>query len=358
MTHHHSHSSQPQRKNLESPQNQSPCRHSPHDYEPHNPQEHDQQLHDHQLHQHSHVTFHATADATSRQALTRLGLVFTLSAVVMLAEFVGSLLSSSLTLLADAGHMLVDSAGLLIALSAALIMRRPRSDRHTWGLARVEVLSAAMQAGMLLTVCIAVTIEAIHRFIDPTQIHAGNMAIFAFVGLLANLIGLMLLHGHSQHSLNTRAAFLEVLGDTFGSVAVLTAAGVTAWTGWEYADPTASLIVTALMGPRAVSMLIRCTQILLESTPKNLNLAQVREHILAKPNVIDVHDLHVSRISSSNVALTAHVTIAPECFHNGSAPDILHAIQHCVSEHFPIPVSHCTIQLDIPQHRDHEHLNH
>lgn len=304
------------------------------------------------MHNHSH------APQPQRTALARLGIVFTLSAVVMLAEFVGSILSGSLTLLADAGHMLVDSAGLLLALIAALIMRRPRSDKHTWGLARVEVLSAAIQAGMLLTVCIAVTIEAIQRFITPIPVHAGNMAIFALIGLIANLIGLTLLHKHSHHSLNTRAAFLEVLGDTCGSVAVLAAAGVTAWTGWTYADPAASLIVSALMAPRAINMLARCTHIFLESTPKDLNLAQVREHILAEPHVIDVHDLHVSHISSSNVALTAHVTITPECFRDGSAPDILHAIQHCVSQHFPIPVDHCTIQLDIPQHRDHERLNH
>ena len=295
---------------------------------------------------------------SSTDALPQLRFVLILSALVMVAEVVGAALSGSLTLLADAGHMFVDSAGLAIALFAAYLMRKPRTDRYTWGLARSEVISASVQASMLLVVCIAVTIEALRRFLSPETVDANQMIVFACIGLLANVIGIALLSGKKEASLNTRAAFLEVLNDAFGSVAVLAAAGVTMATGWVYADLVASLIVAALMAPRALRILVRCVKILMEGTPSELDLSEVRTHMLRETHVIDVHDLHVSSITSNNAALTAHVTIEPDCFTNGEAVSILHSLQHCVSEHFPLSVGHCTIQLDVPAHRDHEHLHH
>ncbi|MDY5589071.1 MAG: cation diffusion facilitator family transporter [Arcanobacterium sp.] len=301
---------------------------------------------------------HTHTHASDSTPVSRLLIVLVLSGSVMVAELVGAVISGSLSLLTDSGHMLSDSAGLAIALIAAHTMRRPRTDRFTWGFARSEVISAAAQAGILLVVCVAVTVEAAHRFIAPPEIHAQSMAIFAAIGLVANLIGLLLLRSHADSSLNTRAAFLEVLNDTFGSLAVLAAAAVTALTHWSYADPIATLIVAALMAPRAINMLIRCIHILLEGTPADIELAQVREHMLSQPLVIDVHDLHVSNISSNRVALTAHVTVDPEAFVDGSAISLLHSLQECASEHFPLHVDHCTIQLDVPAHRDHEHLEH
>ena len=306
----------------------------------------------------SHTNAFHSHTSTSDSERGRLALVLALSAAVMVAELIGSALAGSLALLTDAGHMLVDCAGLGIALAASHILRQPRSNRHTWGFARVEVLSAALQAGMLLAVCTIVSIEAIRRMMAPTFVHATSMAAFAAVGLAANILGIFLLHGHSSHSLNTRAALLEVFNDALGSLAVLAAAGVTAISGWAYADPLASLIVAALMLPRAWIMLRTCIRILMESTPEGIDIDQVRTHMLSNEHVIDVHDLHVASISSHTTVLTAHVTIDPQCFYDGSAVPLLHSLQECVSEHFPLKVDHCTIQLDVPQHRDHEQLHH
>lgn len=298
------------------------------------------------------------APAGGNAVLWRMWLVFGLTAAVMLAELVGAAWSGSLTLLADAGHMFVDGAGLAIALAAVHIMRRPRSDRFTWGFARTEVISAAVQASMLLIVCVSVAIEAVHRFWTPTAVQAGAMAIFAVIGLLANVVGMLVLHSHAQTSLNTRAAFLEVANDALGSVAVLAAAGVTALTQWERTDAVASLLVAGLMAPRALRMLARCVRILLEGTPVGIDVAKVRQHLLSQPRVLDVHDLHVYSIASDQVALTAHVSVEPAVFRDGGAVPLLHALQDCVNENFSVPISHCTIQMDVPAHRDHEQLRH
>ncbi len=301
-------------------------------------------------HSHSHTIEHSS--------LSRLGLVLALSITVMVVELIGSLISGSLTLLADAGHMFVDSFGLFVAVIAAKLMRRQASDRYTWGLARAEVISAALQASMLLVVCIVVVMEALSRFTNPPEVEAPQMAVFAAVGLTANVLGILLLHSHKKDSLNTRAAFLEVLNDALGSVAVLLAAGVTAATGWLAVDPIATLIVAALMAPRALRILGHCLRILLEGTPDALNLAEVREKILEHPDTIDVHDLHTSNISTACVALTAHVTVERHCFSDGSAIQLLHDIQQTLGEEFAVSINHSTIQLDVAEHRDHEHLHH
>lgn len=301
---------------------------------------------------------HSHSHGNEHTSLPRLSLVFALSVTIMIAELIGSFISGSLTLLADAGHMFVDSFGLLIAVIAAKLMQRQASDRYTWGLARAEVISAALQASMLLVVCIVVAMEAFTRFTNPPQVQAPLMAVFATVGLAANVIGIFLLHSHKQDSLNTRAAFLEVLNDALGSIAVLLAAGITAATGWLTVDPIATLIVAALMAPRALHILGRCLRILLEGTPDALNLKEVRARILEHPETIDVHDLHTSNISTSCVALTAHVTIQKHCFHDGSAIQLLHDIQHTLGEEFAVSINHSTIQLDVTEHRDHEHLHH
>lgn len=325
----------------------------------------------HQPHSHAHSTEstshapgslvrsgHPHNHGSEHSSLPRLVLVLALSATVMVAELIGSLISGSLTLLADAGHMFVDSFGLLIAVIAAKLMNRQASDRYTWGLARAEVISAALQASMLLVVCLVVTMEAISRFSNPPEVEAPLMAVFAAIGLAANILGILLLHSHQKDSLNTRAAFLEVLNDALGSLAVLLAAGITAATGWLAVDPIATLIVAALMAPRAIRILGHCLRILLEGTPDALDLTEVRGKILEHPHTIDVHDLHTSNISSSCIALTAHVTVERHCFSDGSAVKLLHDIQHTLGEEFAVSINHSTIQLDVAEHRDHEHLHH
>lgn len=303
----------------------------------------------------SHDHSHSHAGAAGVRPLA---IVLTLTATVFAAELVGAWWTSSLALAADAGHMFVDSMGLVIALVAAVLSRRPRSDEYTWGFVRVEAVSAAFQAGILMVVCVWVAYEAITRFFEPAHVLAPQMAVFGVVGLLANAVGLVILLSHRDQSLNLQAAFLEVLNDALGSIAVLVAAGVIYWTGWAAADPIASLIIACLMGPRAARMFVRAVNVLLEKTPEGLDLQQVREHMMRIEHVIDVHDMHGSTVSTGLVALTAHVTVDPRCYRDGCGPDVLHKLQDCLAEHFPVAVEHCTFQLDTPTHRDHETLTH
>lgn len=288
----------------------------------------------------------------------RLVAALVITASIFLAELIGAFITGSLALLADAGHMLVDSSGLVIALIASHLMRKPRTDTHTWGYARAEVLAAALQSGMLLLITVMVAIEASKRFLTPTPVEGGLMLAFGIVGMVGNILSLAVLASSRRANLNMRAAFLEVANDALGSLAVIVAAALAATTGWAPWDAVASFAIAALMGPRAVILLRDSLTILMERVPAGLDLAEVREHICAVEHVLDVHDLHVSTIATGTTILTAHVTVTDECFRTGHAPDILHDIQQCVAEHFPISIEHSTIQIDTVKHRDHELLAH
>lgn len=311
-------------------------------------------------HEHSHGDGHGHGHSHSHVPTGRgpLIAVLAITATVLIAEVIGALWSGSLALFTDAGHMLVDSSGLVIALVAAQLMRRPRSDTHTWGYRRSEVIAAAMQAGMLLVICVTVLIEGVHRLFAPEPVQSKIMLIFAVVGLVGNLIGMAVLFGSRRENLNLKAAFLEVTADTLGSVLVLVAAGVTLLTGWEGADAVASLAIAAIMAPRAVHLLRASLRILMAATPEGLDLAEVRRHILEVEHVIDCHDLHVSTIGTGVVMLAAHVTVEDKCLRDGHAQQIVHHLQECVAEHFPVKVGHSTFQLDSATHRDHEILHH
>lgn len=298
-------------------------------------------------HEHSHAT----------APRSRLAWALAITAVVLVAELIGAAVTGSLSLAADAGHMLVDSSGLVIALVAAHLMTRPRDDRHTWGWARSEVIAAALQAGMLAVICLLIAWEAIQRLLSPATIEAGPMLAVGIIGLVANVASLAVLNGGKGDSLNMRAAFLEVSTDALGSVAVIVAAIVTMTTGWSRADAIASLLIAAIMAPRALHLLRRSARILMEETPAGLDLAQMREHMLAVPDVEDVHDLHVSTIATGVVQLSAHVTVAEDTS-GARRRDIVHALQDCAAGHFPVEVSHSTFQLDTPAHREHETLRH
>ena len=321
---------------------------------------------DHEHHESGHL-HHAEAHAdhhghhhhdVSQVSINRLSVVLGITLVVFLAEVIGAVISGSLALLADAGHMLVDSAGLAIALVVAIISRRPRSDRFTWGLARGEVISAAFQAGMLVMVCISIVIEAFERLPHPTDIDPLFMAIFGLVGFLGNLASLFALLLVRKENLNLRAAFLEVSADSLSSVAVIVAAGITWYSGETRVDILLSFLIAAIMAPRALSLLKSSTVILLERTPQDLDLQEIRDYIISLPHVLDVHDLHVSTISSKQLALSAHVTIEDSCFVDRHALETLHTIQEYLVASFPVSLTHSTIQMDSAAHRDHEVLHH
>ncbi|MFX0539983.1 cation diffusion facilitator family transporter [Ornithinimicrobium sp. Y1847] len=302
---------------------------------------------------HSHSHSHSHGAGSSR---TRLAIAFGLTAVVVLAQVIGALITGSLALLVDSVHSITDSAGLLLALTAAVLMERPPNDRRTWGLARVEVLAAGAQATILLGVGIFALVEGVRRLTSeaPPEIPGGLVLIFGAVGLAANLIALAVLAGGRGANLNMRAAFLEVLNDALGSVAVIISAIVIMTTGWHRADAIAGILIALLIMPRAVVILHEAGSVLLESAPPGLDLADVRAHILELDHVLEVHDLHASRIGTGTPVLTAHVVVEEECFRDDHVPQLLDALQQCVAEHFDVSVEHSTFQLEPPGHTAHE----
>jgi len=288
----------------------------------------------------------------------RLGVAFGITSVVLVAEVIGAVITGSLALLVDAAHMLTDAGGLAIAFVAASLMHRPTSSKRTWGFRRAEVLGATAQAAILLAVGIFVVVEAVRRFFEPPEIVGPQLVIFGIIGLLGNVASISVLASGRKKNLNMRAAFLEVLNDALGSVAVIAAAIVIILTGFQFADAIAALLIGALILPRAFLLLKETTSVLLESTPKGLDLDDVREHLLALDHVQSIHDLHVSQIATGLPVLTAHVVVDDGCFFDGHAPQMLDDLQECVAEHFPIAVEHSTFQLELAAHSDHEHRTH
>ena len=302
---------------------------------------------------------HGGAAAGTRGNRRRLAIVLALTSTVLLVEVVGAVLTGSLALLADAGHMLTDAAGLAIALIAATLSMRPATDKRTWGFRRAEVLGATLQAAALFAVGTYVFIEGIRRLFEPPEIATTSVVVFGVVGLVANAIGIIILtRGGRSDNVNMRAAFLEVVNDTLGSVAVIVAAVVIALTGWLQADAVASLFIAVLIVPRTIKLLRETISVLLEATPPGLDLGEVRRHLLGVTHVLGVHELHASQITSGLPVLTAHVVVENSCFEDGHAPQILDQLQTCLAEHFPVSVEHSTFQLESPSHASHEAAAH
>jgi cobalt-zinc-cadmium efflux system protein len=182
------------------------------------------------------------------------------------------------------------------------------------------------------------------------------MLAFAAVGLVANLIGLYLLRSGSKESLNVKGAYLEVLGDTLGSAAVILAALVIALTGWERADIVASVLVALMILPRTWTLLREATDVLLEAVPKGTDLAAIRRHIIETPGVVDAHDLHVWTLTSGMPVLSVHVVVQDEVLASNEGGRVLDALGECLAHHFD--VEHCTFQLEPIGHADHEHAAH
>jgi cation diffusion facilitator family transporter len=298
-------------------------------------------------HGHSHAP--TTAGGAHRR---RLVVVLGLTLAVLVAEVVGAVLSGSLALLADAGHMATDAAGLALALAAVSLAQRPARGRRTFGWQRVEILAAVANGMLLLAVAAYVLIEAIRRIGQPPEIGAGLMLVVASVGLVVNLGSLLVLHGGKDASLNMRGAYLEVLADALGSVAVIVAAVVIATTGWTPADIVASAVIGCLVVPRAWHLLREALDVLLEAAPRGVDLQDVRAHILGVDGVLDVHDLHAWTITSGLPVLSAHVVVTDEALAAGHGGRVLDALCSCLGEHFDL--EHCTFQLEAAAHAGHE----
>lgn len=284
----------------------------------------------------------------------RLVVALAVTATVLVAEVVGAVLTGSLALLTDAAHMLTDAGGLAMALAAAQLATRPADERRTWGFRRAEVISAQWQAAVLLAVGIYALVEGARRLASPPEVASGLLLVFGVTGLVGNLVSMAVLLSHRDANMNLRAAFLEVVNDTLGSVGVIVAAVLAATLGWMRADAVAGMLIAALIIPRTLVLLRSSTRVLLESTPDGLDLVDVRNHLLALDHVVDVHDLHASLIATGLPVLSAHVVIEEKCFRTGHALQILDQLQECVAQHFPVAVEHSTFQLEPARHRDHE----
>ncbi|HUW16429.1 MAG TPA: cation diffusion facilitator family transporter [Actinomycetes bacterium] len=283
-------------------------------------------------------------------------IVLCVTAAVLVAEVVGALLTDSLALLADAGHMLTDVAGIGLAVLAVTLAARPATLERTYGYYRLEILAAVVNAVLLLAVAGFILVEAVSRWSDPPNVEGGLMLVFAFVGLVGNGVGLLLLRSGSKESLNVKGAYLEVLGDTFGSVAVIAAAVAIATTGWLRADVLASAVVALLILPRTWTLLREAVDVLLEATPKGMDLGVVRQHILDTPGVVDAHDLHVWTLTSGLPVLSVHVVVDDDVLRDGTGGVVLDALGDCLDDHFD--VEHCTFQLEPVGHAEHEHGAH
>ncbi|WP_338894833.1 cation diffusion facilitator family transporter [Streptomyces sp. TG1A-60] len=303
-------------------------------------------------HDHGHAR-HAPSSGTAAAAYRgRLRIALSITLTVMVVEIVGGVLADSLALIADAAHMATDAVGLGMALLAIHFANRPASGNRTFGYARAEILAALANCLLLLGVGGYVLYEAIQRFITPAGTEGGLTVVFGAVGLVANTISLTLLMRGQKESLNVRGAFLEVAADALGSVAVIVSATVVLFTGWQAADPIASLVIALMIVPRTVKLLRETLDVLLEAAPKNVDMAEVRSHILALPGVEDVHDLHAWTITSGLPVLSAHVVVGSDTLDSMGHEKILHDLQGCIGDHFD--VEHCTFQLEPSGHAEHE----
>jgi len=298
---------------------------------------------------HGHAHTAGTAAGDHRR---RLLVVLCLTLAVLAAEIVGGLLSGSLALLADAGHMATDAAGIALALGAVTLAQRPARGRRTFGWQRVEILAAVANGLLLLAVAGYVLVEAVRRIGEPPEIGSGLMLVVAAVGLVVNVGSLAVLHRGRDASLNLRGAYLEVLADALGSVAVIVAAVVILTTGWTPADIVASVVIGCLVVPRAWHLLREALDVLLEAAPRGVDLASVRSHILGVDGVLGVHDLHAWTITSGQPVLSAHVVVTDEALAAGHGGRVLDALCECLGAHFD--VAHCTFQLESGRHAGHE----
>lgn len=295
--------------------------------------------HSHEAHDHS---ISADADRTT------LWVALIVLSVFMVAEVIVSLLTGSLALLSDAGHMLSDVGAIGLALWTIRLAARPAQGAWTWGLKRVETISAAVNGITLLIVAGVIAVEAVRRLFEPPEVDGGPVLIVALVGVVVNIVVAWLVARANRSSLNIEGAYQHILTDLYGFLGTIVAALIIMVTGWTFADVIASLLVCALMVHAAWNLLRAVGRILLEAAPEGIDLEEVITHFLELPHVRRVHDLHVWSVASDLPALSAHIVVDDECFTDGHIPELLGQVQHCVAGHFD--VEHSTFQFEPPHH--------
>lgn len=288
-------------------------------------------------HNHSHHEAHTHRIAGNKRRLTY---ALVLAGVYMIAEVVGGIITNSLALLADAGHMLADVAAIALSLAAMWIAERPPSSQRTYGYYRAEILAALVNGATLVAIAIFIIYEALDRLREPEEVAGALMLGIATGGLIVNLVMLRMLHGGKEESLNVRGAWLHVFTDTLGSVGTIVAALLIWLFGWEWCDPAISILIALLVIYSAWSLLKESVNVLMESAPRGIDVDEVRDVLRGVEGVTAVHDLHVWTITSGLDALSAHVVKTGD----RSAAECLTDIKHAVHERFSI--DHVTIQIE------------
>jgi cobalt-zinc-cadmium efflux system protein len=270
----------------------------------------------------------------------RLKIVLGFTLLYLIVEVIGGIMTKSLALLADAGHMLTDVGGLALALIAINYAERKATAERTYGYYRAEILAALANAVVLIGISVYILYEAYLRFLDPPKVESKEMIIVAAVGLIVNVAGMVILRKSSSESLNMKGAYFEVLSDMLTSIGVIAAGIIMLTTGWYYADPLLSAGIGLFILPRTWILLKESIGVLLEGTPKEVNMAELRSSILQVEGVEDMHDLHVWVLTSGVNAMTAHIVLKEGAI----GKSVLSALQKHIIENFKI--SHTTLQLE------------
>lgn len=300
----------------------------------------------------SHGHDHGMSTTAAMRHRGRLGVVFGITLGIVAADVVGALVSGSLALLAEAGHMAADTAGIGLSLLAVWSADRPASARRTFGYQRVEILAAMINAMLLCGMAGFVLYEAVRRLTGPSEVHGGLMFAFGLLALAGNAASMLVLRHGQRESLNVRGAYLEVFSDMLGGAAIVVSAVVLWTTGFTRADAIVAAAIGVLILPRTWKLLHEAVNVLLEAAPKDVDLEHVRRHILDTPGVVDVHDLHAWTITSGMPVLSAHVVVDDDRIPRCGGGEMLDQLGACLSHHFD--VEHCTFQLEPSSHRAHE----
>src|SRR5919198_1565513 len=282
----------------------------------------------------------------------RLAVAFGINLGLFGAEVVGGLVAGSLALLADAGHMMVDTVAVGVSLAAISFARRPATPKRSFGYYRLEILAAVINGGLLLGVGVAVLVGVVFRLEHPPIVSSGLMLAFGAVALVGNGVAALLLSRGQRESLAMRGAFLDFTADALGALSLVIAAVVIATTGFHRADAIASIVIAVLIIPRTWRLLGKTVNVLLEATPEGVNLQEVRQHILETNGVAECHDLHAWTITSGMNVVSVHVVLEEGV----DGPQVLDRLGACLADHFDI--EHSTFQLEPATHRDHEHAMH
>jgi len=299
--------------------------------------------HEHHDHGHSHV------HEANEKSLRRVMIALVITGLFMVVEVVGGIISGSLALLADAGHMLTDTMALALAAMAFHVSKRPPDGKLTFGYQRFQILAAFVNGLSLLAIVGWILFEAVNRFLNPNEILGETMLVVAAVGLLVNMVSFAVLHTGDQENLNIRGAALHVAGDLLGSVAAIVAALVIIYTGWTPIDPILSVAVAALISKSAWSLVKRSGHILLEGAPEWLDVPAMQDRIVAGvPGVGDIHHVHIWGLTPQQLMLTMHMSVTDDA---SSQAEVIRDTKQFLKDEYGI--GHSTIEVDVDGCSDH-----